>query len=265
MKNIMLHKSNQLVRGTDRLSIHGKRLVNAIYYLIQINVNKGNIKAIEETAYIPIEFPYLRKMMGLEKVESYIKEIESAFVELQQPIQLNNFKNPRDGKLYNWYSISMISEASWSIDNNKKIAYISLAPLIKWLMINTNDGNFTKLELIPIINKLRTKYAMKLYEYLKSFSNYRYLDISQAHLMRLFGIDEDNKTYKNYSDLRRLLERQIKELISKSDLQDLRLDDDKQLKKDKVFRIHINAKASKKTVSKKDMQQLLESLSVKRF
>ncbi len=52
-------------------------------------------------------------MMNLEKVESYIKEIEKALTELQKPIQLNNFKNPRDGHIYNWYSISFISEASW--------------------------------------------------------------------------------------------------------------------------------------------------------
>ena len=263
MKNITLHKSNQIVRGGDKLSVHGKRLVNAIYYLIQINVNKGNGKALEAT-YLPLEFPYLRKMMGLENVESYIKEIESAFTELQQPIQLNNFKNPRDGKLYNWYSISMISEASWSIDNNKKTAYISLAPLVKWLMIHTNEGNFTKLELIPTINKLRTKYAMKLYEYLKSF-NYRYLDIPQSHLMRLFGLAEDNKTYKDFSQLRRLLERQIKELIKKSDLKELKLDDSKQLKKDKIFRIYINPRAKKKTATKEDTEQILDSLSIKRF
>jgi plasmid replication initiation protein len=182
MKNITLHKSNEIVRGGDGLSVHAKRLLNSIYYLIQTNVNKGNTKAIENATYIPLEFPYLRKMMGLEKVESYIKEIEDAFTELQEPIQLNNFKNPRDGKLYNWYSISIISEASWSIDNNKKVAYIALAPLVKWLMINTNNGNFTKLDLIPTINKLRTKYSIKLYEYLKSFGAYRYLDISQKRL-----------------------------------------------------------------------------------
>ena len=264
-KQVTIHKRNEMTRGCDKLSVHGKRLVNAIYYLIQKNVNDGKSELIESLDYIPIEFPYLRKMMGLVKVESYIKEIESAFVELQQPIQLNNFQNPHDCKLYNWYSISMISEASWSIDNNKKTAYISLAPLVKWLMIHTNDGNFTKLELIPTINKLRTKYAMKLYEYLKSFDNYRYLDITQSHLMRLLGFDEDNKTYKDFSQLRRLLERQINELLKKSDLKELKLDDSKQLKKDKIFRIYINQKAKKKTATKEDTFQVLDSLTINRF
>ncbi len=109
-KNITIHKANEIVRGGDNLSVYGKRALNAIYYLIQMNVNKGNIRAIEQAEYIPLEFPYLRKMMNLEKVESYIKEIEKALTELQQPIQLNNFKNPRDGQIYNWYSISFITK-----------------------------------------------------------------------------------------------------------------------------------------------------------
>jgi hypothetical protein len=83
--------------------------------------------------------------------------------------------------------------------------------------------------------------------------------------MRLFGIDEDNKTYKYYGDLRRLLERQIKELIKKSDLKELKLDDSKLLKKDKIFRIYINPRAKKKTATKEDTNQILESLSIKRF
>ena len=172
-KNITIHKANELIRGGDKLSVYGKRALNAIYYLVQMNVNNGNKEAIQKSDYIPLEFPYLRKMLNLEKVESYIKEIEDALTELQQPIQLNNFRNPRNNEVYNWYSVSILSEASWKMDNNKKVAYVSLSPLIKWLMINTNHGNFTKLELIQVVNKLRTKYAMKLYEYLKSFGGYK--------------------------------------------------------------------------------------------
>jgi hypothetical protein len=262
-KEITLHKSNEMIRGGDRLSVHAKRLLNSIYYLIQTNVNKGNTKAIENATYIPLEFPYLRKMMGLEKVESYIKEIENAFAELQEPIQLNNFKNPRDNQLYQWYSISIISEASWRIDNNKKTAYIALAPLAKWLMINTNEGNFTKLDLIPIINKLRTKYAMKLYEYLKSFGGYKYLDISQKHLMKLLGFEPDHTTYKHYANLKQLIERQIKEIAQKTDLVDTKLITNKTLAKDKIFRIIINPK-SKKSVDKIEAKTALENL-IKRF
>jgi len=50
--------------------VYGKRALNAIYYLIQVNVNKGNVETIKRLEYIPLEFTYLRKMMNLEKVES---------------------------------------------------------------------------------------------------------------------------------------------------------------------------------------------------
>jgi len=104
---------------------------------------------------------------------------------------------------------------------------------------------------------------MKLYEYLKSFDGYKYLDISQKHLMKLFGINEDNKTYKNFAQLKRLLERQIKEIAKKTDLVDIKLIENKSLAKDKIFRIVINPK-SKKNVDKLEAKSTLESL-IKRF
>ncbi len=262
-KKVTIHKSNEFIRGGDKLSVYGKRALNAIYYLVQMNVNNGNKEAIIKTDYIPLEFPYLRKMLNLEKVESYIKEIEDALTELQQPIQLNNFKNPKDNQFYNWYSISVLSEASWKMDNNKKVAYVSLSPLIKWLMINTNQGNFTKLELIQVVNKLRTRYAMKLYEYLKSFGGYKYINISQKHMLKLLGIDEEHKTYKQHYELKRLVERHLKEIANKTDLEDTRLINSRTLSKEKTFKILINPK-NKKNVDKIEAQIALENL-IKRF
>jgi len=172
-KSLTIHKANEIVRGGDNLSVYGKRALNAIYYLIQVNVNKGNVETIKRLEYIPLEFTYLRKMMNLEKVESYIKEIEKAFNWTPKNHSFKQFKNPRGWPYITWYSISFISEASWKLDNNKKIVYVALPPLIKWLMTNTNNGNFTKLELIDIVNKLRTKYAwnfMNIYKVLEGIN-----------------------------------------------------------------------------------------------
>jgi len=262
IRKITIHKSNSIVRGGDSLSVHGKRALNAIYYLIQLNANDGKAEAIEKMTYIPLPFPYLRKMMKLENVESYTREIEKALTELQQPIQLNNFKNPRDGQIYNWYSISIIAEASWKMDNNKKIAYVALSPLAKWLMLNTHE-NFTKLELIDVVNKLRTKYAMKLYEYLKSFGSYRYIDIEQKHILKLLGLPEDHKTYKHYAKLKALIERQLREISEKTDLKKVTLTDRKEFSKKKVFRILINPKAEKKTANKQKIEEMVEAITKK--
>jgi len=176
-------------------------------------------------------------------------------------IKLNNFRNPKDGQLYNWFSITFIGDASWKLnEDGKKVAYISLSPFMKWLMIHTHDnGNFTELELIPTVNKLRTKYSMKLYEYLKSFKAFRYIDITQKHMMKLLGIDENHKTYKTFYELKRLVDRQLKEIAKKTDLDQVKLIDNKLLSKEKKYRIIINPK-SKRDVSQLEAKTALENL-----
>jgi len=206
-------------------------------------------------------------MLGLEKVESYIKEIQDTLKELQKAtLELNNFRNPKDDQVYQWYSMSFLADASWKLDekSGKKIAYIALPPLMKWLMIHSNDGNFTKLELIPIINKLRTKYAMKLYEFFKSFERFRYIDLPQDYLLRILGLQE-NKTYKSYYEFKRLLQRQVKELNKKTDLEHLKLlEPTKEMKKEKIYRFIINPKAKRVLKDRKKIEEMTQSL-FKRF
>ena len=266
-KQLTLHKRNEITRGGDKFSIHAKRALNAIYYLIQQNVNTGKKELIEKMDYIPIEFPYLRKMLGLEKVESYIKEIQDTLKELQKAtLELNNFRNPKDDQVYQWHSVSFMSDVYWKLDekSGKKIAYIALPPLMKWLMFNSNDGNFTKLELIPTLNKLRTKYAMKLYEFFKSFEKFRYIDLPQDYLIRILGI-EDKKDYQYYSHLVRLLKNQIKELNKKTEFEHLKLiEPTKEMKKEKYYRFLINPKSKRVLTDKKKIEEMTQSL-FKRF
>jgi hypothetical protein len=101
-----------------------------------------------------------------------------------------------------------------------------------------------------------------LYEYLKSFGGYRYLDITQKHLMKLLNLDEKSK-YRYMSDLTILLERQLKDIAKKTDLKEVKLIKSKALSKEKTFRIIINPK-SKKDVEKTEAKTALENL-IKRF
>jgi hypothetical protein len=266
-KQATLHKRNEFIRGSDKYSVIAKRALNSIYFGIQKQVNSGNKNLMEKSEYLNFEAPYFRKMLGLEKVESYMIEIEKALKELQEPLELNNFKNPKDGKIYNWYSISCISEATWFYDEKerKKKVTISLSPLTKWLMINTNDGNFTKLELIPTLNKLRTKYSMKLYEFFKSFETYRYINLQQEHILKLLGINPTTTTYKYYSKFYELLQRQIKEINNKTDLELLRLvEPTKELKQDKIFKFIINPKNKAILKDKKRLEDVITKM-INRF
>ncbi len=264
MKKITIHKSNQIIRGGDKLSLIAKRALNAIYYSVQMNVNDGKANLIQNLDYLPIQFPFLRQMLGLNKVESYITEIEKALIELQTTtLTLNNFTNPKDGEFYKWYSMSFLSDVSWRIDEKTGIkkAYIALPPLIKYLMINSNNGNFTSIDLIPTINKLRTRYSVKLFEFFQSFKKIRYLDLPHYYLIKILGLEE-KKDYKYYSHLFRLLDRQIKEIAEKTDLEQLKLlDPPKDFKKAKLYRFIINP------TSKKDLnnQEKIEEMTKKLF
>jgi len=254
-KKHTINKANEIIRGVDDYSLFGKRCLNAIYYIYQFNYNRN--KDIEQMEYLDIEFSYFRKTMNLEKVESYITIIQNALKELEKTIELNHFKNPVDKKEYVWYTDRLINRAGWYYNNNKKIARIELSRLAKYLM--QKQTNFTKIELIEQVNKLRTKYGMKLYEYLSSFREYKYLNISQKHLMRLLGFNMEHKTYKHYAKLKTLIERQLKEIANKTDLTEVKLISNKELSKLKQYKILINPKAKKREA--KETQKILEEIT----
>jgi len=253
-QKITIHKKNELVRGTDDYSLMAKRALNTIYWALQ----KHNLYDSPE---INIKFSTLREKMNLTSTNDYVEDIKSALIELRKPMELNHYYHPVDKREYLWLSISFLDKAGFSKNEQGEwVVNIAVNTLIKHLM--QVEGNFTKLELLPYLHKFRTKYATKLYEYLESFSAYRYLDISQKHLMQLLALSEDSK-YIYMSKLTTLLERQLKEIAKKSDLTEVKLMKSKLLTKEKKFRIKINPK-SKKDADKLQAQTTLESL-IKRF
>ena len=247
-KKITIHKKNEIVRGGDKYSIYAKRLMNTIYFALQ----KHNLYKYNKIA---ITFANIREMLNLESEQNYVEIMKKSFLELKQPIELNNFKHP-DGTLYNWYVCSFLNDVGFYKKNNQWYADIEVNRLIKQLM--QQKGNFTKLDLTHYLNKLRTKYAMKLYEYLKSFGAFRYLDITQEHLLKLLGLEE-SATYKHYSNLKQLLERQLKEIAKKTDLNQVKLIDNKLLSKEKKYRIIIDPN-SKRDVSQTEAKTALNNL-----
>jgi len=253
-QKITIHKKNEIVRGTDDYSLMAKRTLNTIYWAVQ----KHNLYDSPE---LNIRFSTLREKMNLTKTNDYVEDIKSALIELRKPMELNHYYHPLDKREYLWLSISFLDKAGFSKnEQNEWIVNVALNPLIKHLM--QIEGNFTKLELLPYLHKFRTKYATKLYEYLQSFKGYRYLDISQKHLIQLLALDEDSK-YKYMSDLTTLLERQLKEIANKSDLIEVKIMKSKLLTKERKFRIQINPK-SKKDADKLEAKTAIESL-IKRF
>jgi hypothetical protein len=252
-QKVTIHKKNEIVRGTDDYTLMAKRALNTIYWAIQ----KHNLYSHE---YIAIRFSTMREVMNLQKDNRYVEIIKDGLNELLKPMELNNFYHPVHKERFQWFSCSVLDEAGFKKSNNEWVVHIRVNPLFKHLI--QVEGNFTPLELLPYLHKFRTKYATKLYEYLISFKGYRYLNISQQHLMQLLALKEDSK-YKYMSDLTILLERQINEISKKSDLTEIKLMKSKLLTKDKNFRIRINPK-SKKDADKLEAYTALEGL-IKRF
>ena len=252
-QKITIHKKNEIVRGTDDYSLMAKRALNTIYWALQ----KHDLYTHE---YIAIRFSTMREMMNLQKDNRYVEIIKDGLDELLRPMELNNFYHPIHKEHFQWFSCGTLDEAGYKKKDNEWVVHIRVNPLLKHLM--QLEGNFTPLELLPYLHKFRTKYATKLYEYLQSFNGYRYLDISQNHLMQLLGLDENSK-YKYYSQLKELLERQLNEIVKKSDLTEVKLMNSKLLTKEKKFRIQINPK-SKKDADKLEAQTAINSL-IKRF
>ena len=251
---LTIHKRNELTRGSDRYSVDAKRAVNALYWGLQ------KYPSTQKDRYMVYDFKTLRKLMCLESDNRYVDRMKDALSELMETIELNNWTNPLDGITYNWFATRFINEVHFfKNENGEWLARIEVNQTIKQLLLlEGKDGNFTGLELLQV-NKMRTKYSMKLYEYLKSFRTYRYLDIAQSHLMKLLGFKEDHTTYKHYAKLKVLLERQLKEIAKKTDLDQVKLIDNKMLAKEKTFRVIINPK-SKQDVTQLEAKTALENL-----
>lgn len=257
MKKLTIHKKNEMVRGSDDYNLNAKKALNAIYYGLQKNRELGAFKSNT----VNFKFSSLRSLMGLEKDNNYVFVMKEALLELQNPFQLNNFFHPEDKVEYHWFSSSFLNSVGFiKKDDGEWIAKIEISSLCKYLM--QKDGNFTQLSLVPYLNKFRTKYAMKIYEYLQSFKGYRYLEITHKHLIKLLALDEKSR-YQYYSKLKELVERQLKEIKNKSDLTEVKLMNSKILSKEKKFRIMINPK-SQKDAKKMEAENILNSL-IKRF
>ena len=92
-----------------------------------------------------------------------------------------------------------------------------------------------------------------------SFRDYRYIDISKDYLILLLNLNPKSK-YRYFSQLKELLERQIKEIINKTDFKELKL---LPYKDKNSFRFIINPK-SKKTITQEKINKSIKEF-IKKF
>ena len=230
-----IHKKNEIIRGIDDYSLAARRAMNAVYYAVQRNdLYRHNQFRIKMTT--------MRELMLLEKDNRYVDIIKEAILELRKTIELNNYYHPIHETKYQWYVTSFLNDAGVKKEGDEWIITLSVSPLILHQM--QVQGNFTKLDLLKYTQKLRTRHAFKMYEYLRSFKAYRYIEITHDHLVKLLNIKEGTQAYKYYSTLWLVLNRTINELKKKTDLDTLELVKSKHLGKERIYRVIIDPKAN---------------------
>ncbi len=231
-EHLTILKRNEIIRGhSDDLDINAMRALNSIYWGIQqhgIHDNKVQI----------FKFSTLRKLMHLETTEQYISIIEKAIKDLMQPIVLRNYCHV-DGIEYKVFAMQFISGYRVTKNDVTTVEITFNSDMNDLLKVHTN---FTKLEFLKYSNSFRSKYTVSLYEYLKSFQTYKYIDMSMESLVQLMGCDS-----KYFSDLTKVIDRCMKEIIIKSDLKHIKK---KTFKKEKYFRFYLNPKGNKNSVKR---------------
>lgn len=225
-------KRNEIIRGhSSNLDLNGMRILNAVYWGIQ----REKLHDVKTGVYT---FSSLRKLMNLEDNERYYQIIEKALVDLTKTIELKNYCHT-DGVEYKLYTIRFVDAVrikkedinTVEIDFNKDMN-----------MLLKKHENFTKLEFLKYSNSFRSKYTVSLYEYLKSFESYKYIDMSMDSINQLLGSHA-----KYFSDLNKVVDRCFKDIQTKSDLSHIKK---RSFKKEKFIRFYLNPNGDKNRVKR---------------
>jgi len=215
-----IFKANEIIHNMPNLSIESMRLLNQLYYQVQIRRDKKNQDGFKYDSldFYQLQFTQtqLKKWMGIEKYNNYSEMIENSFIELKKAVKLKNVRvNEEREKEY--VVVSFINEASKEYENknnpHQKMYEIEINHTMHQIIINSNLGYFTKLNL-EYQSKFKTKNSIRLYEYCKSFQEKSYTPPMSLNLLNKLFISD----YKYMSEALKVLHRNIKIVNSISDI-----------------------------------------------
>jgi len=92
----MIHKANEVIHNMPNLSLESMRLLNELYYQVQIRKDKKNQDSLKYDSldFYRLQFTQtqLKKWMGIEKYNNYSKMIKKSLTELKETIELKNVR-----------------------------------------------------------------------------------------------------------------------------------------------------------------------------
>jgi len=259
----MIHKANEIIHNMPNLSIESMRLLNELYYQVQIRQGKKNQNGLEYDSldFYQLQFTQtqLKKWMGIENYNSYSLMIENSFLELKKAIKLKNVRVNDIEKEYLVTSFINDFSKEYEDKNNphQKMYEIEINSKMHKIIINSNLGYFTKLDL-EYQSKFKTKNSIRLYEYCKSFQNKSYTPPMSLELLNKLFLS----SYKFMSEVVKVLNRNIKTINSISDI-DISIMDTRESKrrttegkKGKITYIQLSIKKTAKQQLKETNQVL---------
>lgn len=264
----MIHKANEIIHNMPNLSIESMRLLNELYYQVQIRREKKNQNGLEYDSldFYQLQFTQtqLKKWMGIENYNSYSLMIENSFIELKKAIKLKNVRV--DDVKKDYLITSFINDASKEYEDinnpHQKMYEIEINRKMHEIIKNSNLGYFTKLNL-AYQSQFKTKNSIRLYEYCKSFQSKSYTPPMSLELLNKLFLS----SYKYMSESLKVLNRNINIINSISDI-NISIIDTKESKKrtSKGKRVKISyVQLSIKKTTKQELKEMNQRLKLEGY
>ena len=116
---------------------------------------------------ISMELSFLRKKLGLERNNDYVKRIKQYIMELKLPFELRDFNDLSSGKNVSWALTSFLHDVK-SFKDTQHLIEINISETFIEYMVD--KAGYTNIDL-SLSKKFKTKYGYKIYEmYLRYYS-----------------------------------------------------------------------------------------------
>lgn len=200
----ILKKHSAIIQMRNDITANQRKLFNAILYIAGIQLIEN-----PESVFFKARFSDIRKLSGLTHETNY-KYIKDALTALQKTnIEYNVLEKDKEVE---WGIFALLAEVK--IKKEDEFIYFAFPPTIQE---NIKRPNLYALLNMGIINGLKSKYTIALYELLQDYRKIMKLQLSIEELKALMGIgDSQYKVFTMFKQ--KILDVAVKEINTKTDL-----------------------------------------------